>query len=166
MSIYNENRHAHSIGWSTWHFEWCTKYRYEIFKQEKLKNLCITAIQEAAKRHDINVIEMEVDKDHVHVIASIPMTIAPTTAINKLKGLSAKFLFTLIPKLRRRYPKGHLWSPGKFIASIGHITLETAKKYLEDHHTKFISILESPLVSEANKLPEGQPFRAGRMSNI
>ncbi|TAL58391.1 MAG: response regulator transcription factor, partial [Nanoarchaeota archaeon] len=28
------------------------------------------------------------------------------------------------------------WSPGKFVASIGHITLEKAKQYLEAHHAK------------------------------
>ena len=79
---------------------------------------------------------MEVDIDHIHVIASLPTTMNPSKALNLMKGFSAFLLFKLVPNLRLRYPKGHLWSKGKFMASVGHITLENAKKYLEDHHAK------------------------------
>lgn len=136
MNLYRQNTHAHSVGWSTWHFEWCTKYRYKMFKQEYIKNLCLIAIQEAAKRHNIEIIDAEVDLNHLHIIASMPMTMAPSRALHLLKGLSSKMLFQLVPNFRKRYTKGHLWSPGKFAASVGHITLENAKKYLEDHHAK------------------------------
>lgn len=136
MNIYKQNTHAHSIGWNTWHFEWCTKYRYDVFKKVKLKNICFVAINEAAKRHSIGVLDMEVDIDHVHVIADLPMTMNPTKALQLLKGFSARVVFALVPNLRKRYPEGHLWSVGKFAASVGHITLENAKKYLDDHHAK------------------------------
>lgn len=136
MNIYQQNTHAHSVGWSTWHFEWCTKYRYKMFKQDYIKNLCLIAVNEAAKKHKIKLMEIEVDWDHVHLVASIPLTMSPSKALNLMKGLSAHLLFILVPNLRRRYPKGHLWSPGKFAASVGHITLENAKKYLEEHGAK------------------------------
>jgi putative transposase len=138
MSFYSENRHAHSVGWSTWHFEWCTKYWYNVFTRNRLKSFCKTALTESAIRYKIKVIEIEVDVDHMHVIVSLSMTLAPTTALNFLKGMSARIIFQLVPNLPKRYPRGHLWSPGKFAASIGPITLEGAKKYLEDHHAKMI----------------------------
>jgi len=153
MSIYKSNTHDHSVGWSIWHFQWCTKYRYKIFTKEKLKNICLIAIAEAAKRGNVEILDMEVDLDHVHIIASLPMTMAPTQALQYLKGFSARLIFAQIPKLRYRYPKGHLWSPGKFAASIGHITLEKAKSYIEEHH------------AEATvSLRESSPFRARWMS--
>ena len=136
MSIYQQNTHAHSVGWNTWHFEWCTKYRYKIFRQNYIKNLCLIAITEAAKKYHIEILEIEVDINHVHVVTSIPMTMSPVKALNLIKGFSAYLLFKLVPNLRKRYKKGSLWSPGKFAASVGHITLENAKKYLEDHHAK------------------------------
>ena len=136
MDIYQQHSHAHSVGWNTWHFEWCTKYRYKMFKSSSLNNLCFIAIQEAAKHYRIEIIDMEVDADHIHIICSIPMDMAPTRALHLLKGYSAKILFVLIPGFRKRYPKGHLWSPGKFAASVGHITVEKAKAYLEAHHAK------------------------------
>src|SRR3989338_5132083 len=141
MSIYQQNIHAHSVAWSTWHFEWCTKYRYKIFKQEYIKNLCLTSVQEAAKRHNIEILEIEADIDNIHIIASIPLTMAPSKALNLIKGFSAYLLFRLVPNLRKRYKKGHLWSKGKFMASVGHITLENAKKYLEEHHPKSMNYI-------------------------
>ena len=136
MSIYEQNRHAHSVGWNVWHLQWCTKYRYKVFRQEYLKNICVIAIEEAAKRAKIDVIDLEVDIDHVHVIVNLPMTMNPTKALQLLKGFSARVVFKLVPNLRELYIRGHLWSPGKFAASVGHITLEKAKAYLETHHAK------------------------------
>jgi len=149
MNIYEQNTHAHSVGWNTWHFQWCTKYRYKVFKKEKIKNFCFVAITEAAQRHKIGVVDMEIDIDHVHVIADLPMTMDPTKALHLLKGFSARLMFSIVPRLRKTYPRGHLWSLGKFAASVGYITLENAKKYLDDHHAKAL-------------LPEREspPFRA------
>ena len=139
MNIYQQNTHAHSVAWSTWHFEWCTKYRYKVFKHDYIKNLCLIALEEATKRHNIKILDLEVDGDHVHMIVSLPLTLAPSRALNLIKGFSAHLLFKLVPNLRLRYRKGHLWSKGKFMASVGYITLENAKKYLEEHHAKKIS---------------------------
>ncbi|MBU0457653.1 MAG: hypothetical protein KKD75_05905, partial [Nanoarchaeota archaeon] len=55
---------------------------------------------------------------------------------------------------RKLYPRGHLWSPGKFAASIGHITLEKAKAYLEAHHAKDFAFLTG----------NPRPLGRGRMS--
>lgn len=126
MTVYQQNTHAHSVGWSTWHFEWCTKYRYKMLGREDIKNLCLIAICEAAKRHRMEIINLEVDADHVHVIVSIPLTMAPSKALHLLKGLTSKLMFQLVPNFRKRYSKWHLWSQGKFMASVGHITVEKA----------------------------------------
>ena len=163
MSIYDENRHKHSVGWNTWHFQWVTKYRYNVFKKERLKNICVVAVEEAARRAEIEIIDMEVDIDHVHVIANLPMTMGPTKAVQLLKGFSARVIFQLVPNLRKQYPRGHLWTPGKFAASVGHITLEKAKNYLEAHHAKaYFLNWESSLRSVAEELPNrGNPLGRG-----
>ena len=157
MNIYQQNVHAHSIGWNTWHFEWCTKYRYKLFKQEYNKNLCIIALYEAAKIAKVSILELEVQPEHIHMVVELPLTIAPVTAIQGLKSISAKILFSQYPKLRLRYPKNHLWSKGKFAMSVGNITLEKAKEYVrnqETHHAKAL------LPTSWNPRPsrsEGQP---------
>ena len=139
INIYQQNTHAHANGKSNWHIEWCTKYRYKVFKRQFNKNLCYVALLEAAKVGKINVVELEVQPEHVHLIVELPLTVAPVDAIRKLKSISAKIIFNQLPKLRYRYPKGHIWSRGKFAITVGNITLEKAKEYVANqkaHHAK------------------------------
>ncbi|MDP7196600.1 MAG: transposase, partial [SAR202 cluster bacterium] len=108
MSVYKENKHAYSVGWNVWHLQWYTKYRYNVFKKSYLKNICVIAIEEGAKRHNIDVIDKEVDIDHVHVVASLPMTMVAPRSLQLLKGFSSRLIFKLVPNLRKMYPKRHL----------------------------------------------------------
>ena len=128
MDIYRQNAQAHSVGWSTWHLQWCTKYRYKIFVTLQLRQLCLIAIAEAAKRHNIGIIDAECDRDHVHVIAKLPLTMPPDRAAMLLKGISARIILHELPHVRRIYRGKRLWSPGKFMSSVGYITLEKAKE--------------------------------------
>ena len=132
-------RHQHALGMSNWHIEWCTKYRYKLFRKDSNKNLCRIALIEAAKKGSVNVLELEVQPDHSRMVAELPLTESPVNAVRKMKSISARILFILLPKLRFRYPKGSLWSRGKFVISVGNITLEKAKEYVrnqETHHAK------------------------------
>ena len=138
-NLINEyTRNAHSVGISMWHFEWCTKYRYKMFGKEEYKNLMIACIRRSASLHEIKIIELAVMPEHVHCIVQTSMSIAPSRALQILKGYSAKLFFSKHEKSRLRYPKGHLWSRGKFGASLGFIQVEFAKEYVrnqERHHS-------------------------------
>ena len=140
--IYKLHRYKHKVGWSFWHFQWCTKYRRKIFSNSKDKNLCKILLYEIAKKHNFEILDCEVDTDHVHVIASLPITFLPSTAVQYLKGGSSRGIFLLSPHLRKFFSlHKNLWSHGNFIGSVGHITLEKAKQYVEDHYGKFKLLL-------------------------
>ena len=164
MDIYNQHAYKHSIGWSTWHLQWCTKYRYKVFSSVTKRELCKIFLQEIAARNNFTIIDCEVDIDHVHVLASLPLTMTPSTAVHRLKGLTAYLLFRELPELRKFYPRGHLWSPGKFMASVGYITLEKAKNYLEAHHAKALSNRNPRSAAKRRSCPAGQGFSPRRMS--
>lgn len=70
MSYSNTFGHQHSTGKSTWHVEWCTKYRYKLFKSLYHKNICMIALDEAAKKIGIILLEKEVQPEHIHLISS------------------------------------------------------------------------------------------------
>jgi putative transposase len=137
-------RRNHSVGVSMWEFEWCPKYRYKMFRKWKYKKLVEACIRYAASSWRIKWIELNVQPEHVHGTAAIPMTMSPSQALHKLKGVSAKKFFEKHPDARKRYPKGHLWSRGKFAASLGFIQIEVANNYVrnQDKHHGTVWIME------------------------
>src|SRR3989338_7940900 len=136
-------RTSHSVGGSTWHFEWCTKYRYTLFKKDYLKNLCLIFLYEAASKHKIDILESNVQPDHVHIVAHVPLRLNPIKALQYLKGFSSRLLFLQKPKLRLLYPRGSLWSRGKFAASVGDVDIAYVVEYVRNqsaHHAKLTSV--------------------------
>ena len=116
-------RESHMIGISMWEFEWCPKYRYKMFRKWKYRKLMEACIRRAASLHKIKWIELNVQPDHVQGTAEIPFTMSPSMALQYLKGRSSKLFFEYHPKARKRYPKCHLWSRGRFAASLGFIKI-------------------------------------------
>ena len=168
---YSENfTHQHAIGKSAWHIEWCTKYRYKVFKSEYHKNICVIALEEAAKRFRVAILEMEVQPEHIHMVAEIPLTMAPLNAVRGMKSISARIIFAVMPNLRLRYPKGSVWSSGKFALSVGNITLDKAKEYVKNqavHHSRIrvnflMGILARDSESRVDPQVEGLPRGGGQ----
>ena len=82
--------------------------------------------------HGIKIIEINVQPEHVHCVVGISLTMTPVNALQLLKGISSRLFFLNNTKAGLRYPKRHLWSPGKFAASLGYIQIETAKTYVRN----------------------------------
>ena len=61
------DRYNHSIGMNCHHLEWCSKYRYKMLGKEKYKAMCEEILREIAQRHKIEIIEMTVMPEHIHM---------------------------------------------------------------------------------------------------
>ena len=109
----------HCVRRSVWHIEWCTKYRYEMMRKEENRRLVEACIRQAACRHDIKLLAIEVMPDHVHVIAELPKGTDEERAAKLLKGFSAWKIFQVKEHFRLRYPKGHFWSRGYMARTVG-----------------------------------------------
>jgi putative transposase len=162
MSIYQDHAYKHGVGWSTWHFQWVTKYRYKVFSNYALQKLCEIFLMEAARRYQFEIDELEVAPDHVHVIARLRPSMSPAKAIMLMKGYSSRMLFiagnkNLSSFYWKNAQKRSLWGDGKFMGSVGHITLETAKEYVKNHET---------YGAEKLLIRESPPFRVGEEVNF
>ena len=113
-----------------YHLEWCPKYRYNMLRKQENKNLCEDILEEVAKRHKIKIEELSVMPDHIHTLVGIPPTMSVSKALHLLKGASAHELFKRKPNFRKRYPKGHFWSPGKFYRSVGNVSFDVIQNYI------------------------------------
>ena len=133
----NEYQHyANSVGNNLQSIQITTKYRYQMMKQEKLKVFCKVAIEEACKKHKIEIKILKVLNEHSHLIVNCPRTMSQAMLMQIIKGLSSYILFRLCPDFRKRYPRGHFWNEGYFCASCGS-DFERAMKYIENqelHH--------------------------------
>ena len=133
-----EYRHyENSVGNNLQSIQITTKYRYEMMRKELLKIECKVAIEEACKKHKIEIKILKVMNEHVHLIVDCPRTMSVAKLMQIIKGLSSFIIFRLCPALRKRYPRGHFWSEGYFCVSCGS-DYERAMKYIENqelHHS-------------------------------
>ena len=138
MKINQYKKVNHSVGVVMLHLEWVTKYRYKMFGKIKYKNLLEACVRRSASRNNIKILEIDVQPEHVHCVVEISFTISVSKVLQLLKGGSSRLFFQFHEKARLRYPRGHLWSRGKFASSVGFVQLDVVRNYVrnqEEHHS-------------------------------
>lgn len=116
-----------------YHIIWATKYRRKLLFSDVEKDLKIL-ILEKEKEWGYTVIEMEIMPDHVHLLIDINPQMGINTIIGKIKGYTSNSLRKKYKELRTKVPT--LWTRSKFISSVGSVSLEVVKKYIEDQKKK------------------------------
>ena len=124
--------HAHKVGVNVHHLEWCTKYRYKMFGQDKYKSLAEQLLREIAKKHCIMFRELFVMPEHIHASVELPPSMSQSKALQLLKGGLSYRLFRANDHFRLRYPQGHFFSPGACANSIGYTTVDTVDAYVRN----------------------------------
>ena len=76
---------------------------------------------------------IEVMPDHVHLFLEAFPDEAPSMIARTLKSISAVHIFTAFPKLKeRKFWGSGLWFRGCYYESVGAITEESVKMYIEN----------------------------------
>lgn len=127
-------KHTSHARFELWyHFAWATKYRKKVFTDEETKKEVEMLFREIALHYDMEVGEINVLSDHVHLTLSAPPRIAPSRAAQILKSVSTKGLFKRYKWLKRSYWGGEIWIQGYFVKSIGSgLTREKVEKYVKE----------------------------------
>ena len=127
----NVNTGSHTQYDIEYHIVWTTKYRYKVLKgnvAERLREL----IRQGCEARNITIIRGSIGKEHVHLLISSPPNMAPSQIIQYLKGRSSKLLQGEFKELKRKYWGQHLWAPGYFCRTVGTVTEEMIKNYIEN----------------------------------
>jgi putative transposase len=108
----------------------CPKYRYQIFKdqigeytKQQIYRLC-------QQKELVEVLELNVQPDHIHLVVSIPPKYAVSEFMGYLKGKLSLRLFQQYEHLGRRYWGRHLWSRGYCVSTVG-LDEEKIRKYVK-----------------------------------
>jgi len=120
----------HTVYDIQYHIVWTTKYRYKVLRDKVAERLRELLKQGCAAR-DITIIRGSVGREHVHMLISCPPTLAPCKIMQYLKGRSSKMLQDEFPELQKKYWGQHLWSTGYFCRTVGAVTDEMIKEYIE-----------------------------------
>ncbi len=116
-----------------YHVIFCPKYRRKVLVDPidtRLKELFL----QIAEQYQFSIMEMEVMPDHVHLLIDCNPRFGIVEAVTKLKGITSKTLREEFPVLKRKIPS--LWTRSSFISSVGSVSLEVVKQYINDQKGK------------------------------
>jgi putative transposase len=123
-------RLSHSLYECKYHIVFCPKYHYRIF-QDDLADYTRQQIESLCRQKDqVEVLEVNIQPDHIHLVLSIPPKYAVSTVMGFLKGKLALRLFQRYEHLGKRYWGQHLWSRGYCVSTIG-LDEDKIRKYVK-----------------------------------
>jgi putative transposase len=131
MLLSSEIRHGrHCVFQMHVHLVFVTKYRRSIFDDDALRRLR-TYFEKVCTEFEAQLVEVNGESDHVHLLINYPPKHSVSTLVNSLKGVSSRLLRLERPDIQRRYWKGVLWSPSYFAASCGGAPISILREYIE-----------------------------------
>ena len=93
---------------------------------------CRELLRETARAHEMVIHAGSVNRDHVHMLMSIPPSLSVSRAVQYLKGRSSHKLLSEFGVLRKRYWGQHLWGRGYWVASSGNVTDDVWVEYIKN----------------------------------
>jgi putative transposase len=117
------------------HLCWLTKYRYKVLTgdlalrtRDLLRRICV--------EENVEILKGTVSSDHIHIAVSLDPSTNISTLVKFLKGKTSHQLQMEFPELRKKYWGQHLWARGYFAVSVGNVSTEMIKAYIEHHITE------------------------------
>jgi len=125
----NYKRGSHTVWDCKYHIVWTTKYRYTVLGGDT-GHRCRELLREIARSKEMMIHAGSINRDHVHLLISIPPNLSVSKAVQYLKGKSSHKLLSEYQQLRKRYWGQHFskrfshffcescnWSPGPLTSS-------------------------------------------------
>lgn len=116
-----------------YHIIFCPKYRRKVLINgidERLKEI----LYDIAEEIDVEIKALEVMPDHVHMFIEFDPRINLHNVVKRLKGRSSHILREEYSSLKKKLPS--LWTRSYFSCTIGHISEEIIKQYVESQKNK------------------------------
>ncbi|WP_268224958.1 IS200/IS605 family transposase [Sinomicrobium oceani] len=121
---------SHVVYKCDYHIVWVPKYRFRIL-QGDIKELVSHDVRMLCEWKGCEVVELNVQEDHIHLLVSVPPKVSISKLMGTLKGKIAIKLFKSYPRLKKKpYWGNHFWARGYFVSTVG-LDEETIKKYVK-----------------------------------
>ena len=128
-------KRSHTIWHCQYHIVWVPKYRYRVLRgpigvavDESIQAICGYAGAE--------VVEMNVQEDHVHLIVMVPPKVSISDLMGRVKGQTSIKIFKQFRHLRKKpYWGNHFWSKGYCVDTVG-LDAEMIRRYVKFQEKK------------------------------
>jgi len=118
-----------------YHIVWVPKYRYRILSG-KVAQLVEEYIRAFSQQQGGEVIELNVQVDHVHLLAMVPPKVSISGYVGTLKGRTAIRVLNQYRELKQKpYWGNHFWSRGYCVDTVG-LDTEMVRKYVKYQEAK------------------------------
>ena len=126
---------THTIWHCQYHIVFCPKYRYRILEGE-IGLLVEQCIHTYSSQKSCEVIELNVQIDHVHLLVMIPPKISVSSFVGMVKGRTAIRIFNKYRSMKNfPYWGNHFWSEGYCVDTVG-LDAEKILKYVKYQEQK------------------------------
>ncbi len=113
-----------------YHIVWVPKYRYRVLKDRVGFEVSKT-IRIFTERLGCEVVELNVQEDHVHLLVMVPPKVSISKLVGTIKGKSAIQMFKQFPYLKNKpYWGNHFWAKGYCVDTVG-VDSEMIRKYVK-----------------------------------
>ena len=135
-----------SLSHSSWnckyHIVFAPKYRRQIV-YGKLRIDIGKILRMLCQRKEIEIIEAECCKDHIHMLVRISPKYSVSSIVGYLKGKSSLMIFDRHANLKYKYGNRHFWCRGYYVDTVG----KNAKRIEEYIHNQLQEDISTDQIS-------------------
>ena len=98
-----KDKGAHSVYSLQYHLVFVIKYRREVLTNNKIIDFLKQKIHEISNTFDVDVLAIECDKDHVHILFKTKPTLNIPKYINALKTITSREIRRNLPEVKEKW---------------------------------------------------------------
>ena len=121
---------SHVLWHCQYHIVWVPKYRYRVLTG-RIADEVKRSIYQQITRLGCRLVELNIQKDHIHLLAKVPPKVSISHLMGALKGKTAIRVFHKFPELKTKpYWGNHFWANGYCVDTVG-LDSEMIRKYVK-----------------------------------
>lgn len=128
---YYTNRHSCFL--LQYHMVLVTKYRHPVI-DGVVKTCLYSKIRTIFKERGLEILELNGEADHVHILYEADPHTAPGELVNVVKTQTSRFVRKAYGEtiLKKYYWKPYFWSESYFVTTVGENSLSAVREYIKN----------------------------------
>lgn len=120
-----------------YHLIFVCKYRKQLLSIPKIDNFIKEKCLEISRKYDFGIKYLESDKDHIHFMIQTTPQISISQVVRVLKQQTSFSVWKRFSDILKKefWKENTFWSDRYFVTTIGEVSQETLKKYIEEQGT-------------------------------